>query len=179
MRFSLRELLLVFPAFCVAASIVQVSNGVVCIVPRHSLSWSSVRSAQSQLDYLRSTGRYTPTAQEVEGWLAGQPIPRRAGVIFFRTTVDVWGNRLRCVGDVKGPDGEAVPLGVYSCGADGISQSNGYDADDLRGWDESSLSFYHQQFSEEQRIGFFIQSCFLTPVVYGVLWLCLGGFRKL
>ncbi|MEM7313836.1 MAG: hypothetical protein AAF497_11860 [Planctomycetota bacterium] len=61
-----------------------------------------------------------------------------ANMLMCLPRTDVWGNPYR----VAARDNPDHPPRIYSTGMDGQSNSNGYDPDDIRNWDQDGLPWY-------------------------------------
>jgi hypothetical protein len=89
--------------------------------------------------------------------------------------MDPWGNPYICVENITRDDGTHVAIGVYSTGRDGVSQTQGTDADDLNSWDEQIGAYYRAEISAYKRKQSLVQGLFVAPFVY----IALLGFGAL
>ncbi|MGC3966342.1 MAG: hypothetical protein QM775_02920 [Pirellulales bacterium] len=78
---------------------------------------------------------------------------------------DAWQRPLIAVRDHKLNDGRNVPLGIYSLGEDGASNSEGQDADDISSWDENAGDFYRRR---EKWYAFLMFILLAVPTAVGI-----------
>jgi hypothetical protein len=147
---------------------------------RYMFALNGVRNAYLQLAYIEET--YGPQALEktvIDQWLANSlPANHSAWrLLVERQDLDPWGNPYRCVQNLSRQDGMRVPVGVFSTGRDGVSQTQGNDADDLNSWDDQTDSFYRAEIAEYDRKQSVFQGLFIAPFTYIAL-LAVGFFLK-
>ncbi|MCA9214734.1 MAG: hypothetical protein KDB27_16800 [Planctomycetales bacterium] len=82
------------------------------------------------------------------------------------SSVDPWGNPYVCVQREEHTDCYLLPRHVYSKGRDGISSSDGNDADDLSSWSDDSMRYYVNELNAEARLQLFLKSVLILPFVF-------------
>lgn len=106
--------------------------------------------------------------QTINAWLAGD-ISDYDPLDMIERELDAWGNPYRCRRNIVHSDGTVIPVGIYSTGKDGVTQSDGNDRDDINTWDPDSYSWYQQQVRRSILIERVIVAAFPALVVYVVL----------
>lgn len=187
MRFSLRTLLLMFPALIVSyalaygcASRMQTRHTVgptVWSESRKSLNLIQSNSFHSQAAFGASNASH---AQLVNKWFRGEinQLPQNLKRIGLETLdrQDIWGKPFCCVllqdESPYNPGSLIRYLGFYSCGEDGLSQSAGNDPDDLNSWNRMSGDIYFQRQLEKERKRVYWEALWLLPFTGGFLIAC-------
>lgn len=113
-------------------------------------------------------------------WLAGA-LPERDfwGMQLGKPELDPWGIPYRCVRDFHSKNGQTIDLGVYSCGEDRISTSEGEDQDDLNTWDPSTGSSYAREIKYQMRLTNMIEGIVVAPFVYVILLTCIRLAKRM
>lgn len=189
LKFSLAQLLLVFPAFSIAWFL-ALHLPATRYSGYHLRVDDEVRFRVRLLDSV--CDEYPMTEHEINQWLSGKLDPNhpamtrlqwyKGGDVFF--PLDQWGNPYRCVfGKFRRPGIDRLyTIGIYSMGEDGISLSNGNDPDDINSWSDWPGYFYYQRFAEEEaaakRNRQVWATVILTPLVY-LAFLGLGRLARL
>jgi type II secretion system protein G len=122
---------------------------------RALVTTASLRQFESAIVHFRETCGWPPTEEEGLEVLVHKPQWWPADVRWESyleidyVPSDGWGNKLRYVLDPELAEG----FGIYSCGQDGVSASNGNDDDDLNTWNGRRhwLAYYHDQMRKENR----------------------------
>ena len=185
MRISLRNLLLIFPAFFISVFLAPFLELPVCILYRWQMTLMGAQRLQQHLDWELSVHCDEELWMEaINNSLAGKPVhDDRFKWVYYGDPpeFDSWRNPYRCV--YLGNENGRNKLGVYSTGADGVSTSHGNDPDDLNSWDPKSGLLYRRQIDHARRLRYAVEGALLTPFTYaGILaigWrFRRGGTRK-
>ena len=171
MRFSLRTLMLLFPALIVSYGL---AYGCVRVELRNSCSlqtWHNQLNMMS-IDYeMAQETKQTISVTKANQWFQGRLKAYNTSNWWLVTREDNWGNPIRCVA----LDEQNQPLpnvdstmryGFYSCGEDGISHSHGNDSDDLNTWN-STNDYYVAWTKQWCRECYQRQALWLTPWYFG------------
>ena len=144
MRLNIRQLLAVPLALAVGWGVAGKIIGKSLLIPQTAFeAYAGVRNIGDWIQELHRDGpKYdAETLSRCVGGrlLSGDPDDLRSGRSFRR---DPWGNSYRVI---ELPD--FPPLGIYSCGRDGVSSSNGFDDDDVQSWlnASSATEFYQRE----------------------------------
>jgi hypothetical protein len=153
MTFSLRTLMLLFPALIVSYALAQgcwpgvvSSSGGRPIWSRENLQ---LRHFQRIAEEILPPASLLPLVPTIDGYFQRKatipPTLDAAWDAHFGKSLllDSWGQPYRCVERDN-------RVQFYSCGQDGITQSAGNDPDDLNSWDEHAAEFYINQFRESE-----------------------------
>jgi len=68
---------------------------------------------------------------------------------------------------------------VFSTGADGQSESNGNDPDDINSWDNHHHAFYHGQVDAAEFRERLWRTVWVTPLVIALISMLFSRFQKL
>lgn len=168
MRFSLLQLLLVFPAFGIAIVLVVVLSTMFGPVGVH-YRWCNADNTCRFLEYdvermaEDADGEIDP--ETVNLWLAKSlpaSHPWAKQLWYEPREQDPWGRPYRCVRR----DGK---LAIYSLGRDGVSATEGDDPDDLNSWDHRGVSWYRSEVQTADRMQFVFWAALATPLVLAAL----------
>lgn len=169
-RISIKELFLIFPAFIVSVLIAMIVN-VKLVSHWHVRALVDV----DQLQMMAQMPEYNELFQsdrvdEINQWLASS-LPLSLNLIEqedneYQRGMDPWGRSYHCVFNVKLHDGSVQPIGFYSAGEDGYSESNGNDPNDINSWDTKRGEFYLRRGKFRERKENCILGAMLTPVVF-------------
>lgn len=89
------------------------------------------RTVAGKVEEFRIVGGRIPTQEEGLEALVSRPVSvKQWSQLYNKVPLDPWGNQYCYVVDSKLPRG----FGVFSCGPDGISLSEGNDEDDQNSW---------------------------------------------
>jgi hypothetical protein len=165
MRFSLRTLLLLFPALIVSYGLAR------CCVYYFAEQYNSTPAPiwcqyqralwEAQHDSAHSQsaiGSFSDaTTNLINSWTAGQisNLPADLKIQAFEKIgrLDLWGRPLQCrlfeYDNPCAPGMKIQSLGFYSCGEDGISDSKGNDPDDLSSWNRMSGNYYSEKYASD------------------------------
>ncbi len=181
MRFSLRTLLLMFPALIVSYALAYGWVGTERYWGWHHPPWlNQIQPMKFAQEDIQKAGNPI-FISEFNRWFQGKPIQRRSLQSFlqnyFYEPTDGWGNAFVCVALVEGnvPDPSIEKSsrdGFYSRGEDGVSKSNGNDPDDLNSWN-STTEYYQQLTSKRHQEHLRIQALWRTPWTFSfvlILW---------
>ncbi len=191
MRFSLRTLMLLFPALIVSYGLAY--GCALATQTRHTLSpsyWSECKRDLliTQFNSCEQTGRGGANATRVDNinrWFRNElsqlpPSYRHLELGSRLERIDRWGNPYRCVlieqENVCAPEFPTQMLGFYSCGEDGISHTKGNDPDDLNSWNRISGELYEERESFRERTKIYWEALCLLPLPAGAIlafWLFL------
>ncbi len=176
MRFSLRHLLMLFPAYVLSIFVAGLYEwSLTADHPMYESDAGGTRSVLMMIEGNDSSSLRPPVSEEtLNRWLSGGLTRRElheTGLGSFCDSLDIWGNPYRAVRDLTLPDGTVVELGVYSMGEDGSSASDGNDPDDINTWSESWKEHYRQSQRSRQTAGLGIFGLILLPFVYLVVFL--------
>ncbi|NQU23326.1 MAG: hypothetical protein HQ567_18760 [Candidatus Nealsonbacteria bacterium] len=182
MQFSLRRLLLVFPAFFLAVAIVTLWDSSVLVTPHYYRAHMRMQAVCYDLKYAENQyGEGNPPEDVISQWLAGR-LPansRFADGLGEPPGCDRWGNPYRFVRNVRSPDGQHMAIGVYSTGHDGVSRTGGNDPDDINSWDADSMEYYVQERQLRDRVSRTTRGAILTPFIFAVMLACPAFVRSL
>lgn len=169
MRFTLKQLLLIFPAYVVTFVVywflwVGVSHP--NDIGRVQDALRTTRYSKQFIDDAeKDRGRQFPD-DAIAGWLAGEN--DLAGLSPFQDLaecrVDPWGHSYRFVRRLS--DAAGGSIGVYSVGEDGVSLTEGNDSDDVNSWNPASRSYYFDRAAQQQRQEAAVTAIFFTPLVW-------------
>ena len=151
MRFTIRQLMLLPLAFVLNAWLV----GFFAFPALSTLPWqletNSVRHAQQ---WIEDSVRYcnhaniTVTDKTINDWINNRLSPDEpaAEILMDPPRPDAWGNPYRFQ---SRQSLEEKPR-IYSTGEDGLSNTDGYDPDDIRSWNDERWRWYsRRQFTSE------------------------------
>jgi hypothetical protein len=183
MTFSLRTLLLLFPALIVAyalayAWLVQAGIGSGAeSQPMHDSQRELLCILRKFVEFNFIPYRHASLQKHFDAYLSGktESIPQdvlKSIAIYCFLEKDPWGNPYRCVL----VDDQ---LHFYSNGQDGISRSAGNDPDDLNYWNTLSNKFYGEQVAAEGKRKQAIVALYFLPVTFGLVvgsWLLARRF---
>ncbi|QDV70852.1 hypothetical protein Poly24_45850 [Rosistilla carotiformis] len=92
--------------------------------------------------------------------------------------LDPWGNEYQLVElNRDGIYGSRSPFHVYSFGADGISKSDGNDADDISSWGYGFKRYYKSMLVAKQVEKNIWRTLWITPVIY-IGFLCVSRLLR-
>ena len=182
MRFSLRTLLLMFPALAVLyGASYYVSGNIYWHTYAHGVDEREERKIGRLHEFVNlPNSTISPTKNGVYVWLSqALPTAETSANIHARLeymeVVDGWNSAYRCVkldAENKPTDeNEFHVIGIYSVGEDGLSVTQGNDADDLNSWAFDRAYYQKRRYERdlwEQRIN----ALWLMPVIAVVLGLC-------
>lgn len=117
------------------------------------------------MDSFEHDDQYFYPATTINQWLAFR-IEDHDPLDMISRELDAWGNPYYCRRNVVMSDGTLVPVGVYSTGRDGVTQSDGNDTDDINSWDPQSAAWYGRQARLSITVYRVIVGLFLMPLVY-------------
>ena len=178
MRISLRNLLLIFPAFFVGTFVAWLCNQdeTARICYRFDAAHSEVRNLRlaaesiwdGEFDTPEFFGTKDLTINLLNDWisetlLGDHPLTRCTD----HRRLDPWGNPYRCV--LRKEINPQQPFGFYSAGSDGVSQSDGNDADDLNSWDPNCRRFYLRRIEDNRRTMYAVVGFIFTPFTYAAI----------
>ncbi len=148
MRFSLRRILTLFPAYFLAVIVAIFLEGPVRVTQRCEGVYNDARGILYMI--LEAEEEYGSAIPEpvVNRWLAGELDVlaadefRLADKLKEIRPIDPWGRPYRFANEegyflarmfnkIFNVDSDEIPVGVYSLGMDGISESRGNDPDDM------------------------------------------------
>jgi hypothetical protein len=187
MRFSLRTLMLMFPAFLIAwflaAMYYQVTRGM--IHPKWIREVTKLNSMHSAgIGLWVQTGRPLDV-EKINAWLAGKiaysdpDFRELAGVLAPYGMNDLHDQPYRCVAldQTKMPSPEANTgkhVGFYSVGKDGKSATYGHDPDDFNSWEELVHPYHLEQSNIQHLINVLAIIPFTLPFVLIFGWWVIG-----
>lgn len=112
-------------------------------------------------------------------WLEGQLLPDdpselKSGLSF---KPDPWGNSYRVIELQDSPSGG---LGIYSCGRDGVSNSDGSDEDDIQSWfsERTATAFYKREADRKLAAQRLNAALIIAPFAYLPLFFVLRTRRR-
>ena len=164
MRFSTKQLLLLLTAWIIAFRAAQLLESTKLVTWIHSRAISQIHLIQCSIEFQ----------------VADNPmIPISAIEQFSEPEIDPWGNAYRLKELSRGGISKFC---AFSCGADGISKSNGDDSDDINSWNDHSHQHYQELVRFRESKSSFWQSLWLTPITYLILifsiWVLRGIVRS-
>jgi hypothetical protein len=172
MRFSLAQFLLIVPAYVLgmyAAALLQ-STGLVHYKFQRAINRTQLIA--DMIQFSESTGSKKQFDEAtINPWLA-QRLPRSHQIwqqLREHPGVDPWGQPYRYIRNRHLTDGTVVELGVYSTGQDGVSETDGNDADDLNSWSEKQGQYYRDEISRQDFSDAALTGLLLTPFTYALL----------
>lgn len=114
---------------------------------RIAVTRANVRILQTAVASFQEASGRLPTQEEGLSVLIHKPadwpdnLPWEAFLETLELPCDAWGNKLVYVLNADWPEG----FGIYSCGQDGVTSSNGNDRDDLNTWNtQAPWNDYHR-----------------------------------
>lgn len=158
LRFSIGHLLLLFPAWVIAFLIAPYAKvQAVRVNYRHDNAASDIRGirlwAALQLDQRPNLQYSDYDAKQLWTDLGHQNDP--------------WGNKYQLIErDEPGLYDLQSPFHAYSFGADGKSDSNGNDPDDINSWNYDRYRYYGAKIAMDERVTNLMKTLWLTPLVY-------------
>jgi hypothetical protein len=181
MQFRLAHLLLVFPALPIGAVLGEFfRDRPRCTMFHYMVAANDMRQIQQGINMVRAFKNVEPTSDEVNAALANQPGQNaRFRPYFAETQVDPWGQSYRCRANVAAQDGTTIPLGIYTCGRDGVSATDGFDRDDMRSWEDVTDSYYWREERTHERGVFYARGVLYWPLAYGLLLACSALIRRI
>ena len=91
---------------------------------------------------------------------------------------DPWGNPYQTVDrDTRGIYDMPSSFHVYSFGADGKSDSNGNDPDDINSWNYDRRKFYGRMIANDLLRKNLWRTLWITPITFSVIWLTVHTFK--
>ena len=173
MRFTIRQLLLLPPAFLLNAGIVWLF----VFPPLHTPSWAHeanrIRRTQLWVEtFFRSCKHDNILLSdcEIHDWMCHRLSPNHPAAKVWLDPpgleLDVWGNPYR----IQLRSSIFEKPRVYSTGEDGLSISDGNDPDDIRSWDEQPWRWYSRQQLTRRTTLCMVASAFITAAGF---WLVI------
>jgi hypothetical protein len=172
---TLRRLLLIFPAYLLGILLAGwwASYSTRGEHPHYIFALNHLRSIHGDVLYFEERyGTGTVSVDAINAWLAKKPLndPRaRQALRDDSVELDPWGNPYHCGRDMELVDGRVIPIGIYSLGEDGLSQTQGNDSDDINSWDENAGAYYRTKIRESNRKQYAIEGLLIAPFTYVAL----------
>lgn len=160
MRFTLLQLLLIFPAWVIAYLVSPYAKLGDGRIPLHRVTTHEIDSMRKRAVELAFAN---PTFQFAD-YLKIEP--------FSLYPTDVWGQDYQFVQfDQSETRDTQSTFHIFSYGNDGISNSNGNDPDDINSWSNNSQAFYDISTAHAATPSLVFRSLLITPIAYiALLW---------
>lgn len=181
LRYSIRHLLLLAPAYALAVHLAPTDDeGAFVIYSFESLP-SQIRILHSEVPPF-THGPISPRAERVlQQWLRGELSDSQLSEYRLHPNgpfLDCWGRPYQVAFNKRQSDGQVQWVGIYSLGYDGVSLSQGDDPDDLNSWDENSDSFYWESIATQHRQEKALNALYYMPFTYAGLLAVLAFLRR-
>lgn len=179
MQFTIRSLLLVFPAFFVGVFAAQFRDSGARVDYNWTEAVNEARQLHWHIEFTDDSHQGKPVSVDaINQWLAGKlpanhPLARR---LREPPKKDPWGNPYRCV---RRFDGERESFGVYSTGRDGVTKSEGNDADDLNSWNDDCYRWYVRDVAQQDRLHYALQGAVFAAIFFSGAMGCACFVRRL
>ena len=169
LSFSIKHLLLTFPVWAIAFLVQPFSPRVqMRVTYHHTLTTNYVRCLL--LNVLSATREYPTSLNQIRSSSDWPDI---------RQAKDSWGRQLQLIESERtSVDGFRTGVHVYSLGADGFSETQGNDPDDINSWDDHHLRFYAGQIRNEEVWSRLFQSLWQAPLLYLITLATIWFFRN-
>lgn len=165
MRFSLVQLFLLFPAWCLAYLVAPYTTFYILrITWKHGVAANDIKDIRffTEHQLIANPGLKFDDLDFDQMWEA------RGG------NVDPWGNPYQVIERSESTDGLKTTVHAYSFGQDGKSLTQGNDPDDINSWNDHWRGFYLAQIERDKRLVYLKRTLWLTPLCYVVI---LIGYR--
>ena len=170
MRFSISQLLLLFPAWIIAFIIGPF------LVPPLLVTWKHDRAA-NDIRNIRMWAMHEIASYETKPSFADFDQKKLASD--FNGLIDPWGNPYQVIELEKpGLVVSELTFHAYSFGVDGASESNGNDSDDINSWDYDRDRHYGPMIRNDDLNANLWRTLWLTPIIYLVLAFAVGRFTR-
>ena len=179
MRFTIAQILLLFPAYCIAFACVPFLGMRPLGTPRFVRAYSDVRMAETNILSARQEHWGSKISDDdIDRWLAGTLSPQELIDLQLYENLDMidpWGRPYVYIHRDDPENEDPAVVRVYSLGRDGVSKSQGNDPDDINNWDEDCYRYYVDEITLRYRMQYAVTAIPLTfltyPALLGVIWL--------